>query len=436
MENALIFIEKTVCGAFLPALLFLSGAVFLFRIAKHVFSPRFLVRNIKGGKKGSLASLWLALGGTLGVGNICGVCAAIYVGGAGCVFWIWVCAFLSAATKYAETVLAVHYRELDENGNACGGAPSYMKKGLGLKILPTAFCVLCIFTAFTMGNLTQISSASELIFNSIGIPKYVLALFFGAAVLILTLGKGRFITAFTSKSVPLLCCFYTAVCAVNIFVFRSNIAPVTRQIISEALTLRAGAGGFVAFITSPALRLGITRGVMSNEAGCGTAPIAYAADKDAEPLRSGILGTVEVLVDTLLLCTLTAYAVLLPGIPLTESSANTLIAVFSAVLGRAVANLVALSVGVFALASVSAWAFYSMSCAKYLHLGRRFNLIFAFFYSFTSVIACFISEGTVWTLADISVSAMAVINVLCVTLMFGTVKKLTENGFHEAHLYK
>ena len=267
-------LESAICGAFLPTMLFLSGAVFFIRIARYVFSPRFFAHTMKNGKKSSLSSLWLALGGTLGVGNICGVCAAIYVGGAGCVFWIWICAFLSAATKYAETVLAVYYRKTTPDGHSFGGAPVYMRNALGLTLLPNIFCLLCIFTAFTMGNITQVSSAAELAYSAVGVPKYVSALIFGASVLMLTLGKGKSISAFTSKAVPLLCCFYTALCAVNIIAFRDNIAPVTRQILSEALTARAGAGGFIAFITSPALRLGITRGVMSNEAGCGTAPIA------------------------------------------------------------------------------------------------------------------------------------------------------------------
>jgi len=417
---------------FLPALLFIAGAVFFIRLGRYVFSPRFFLSRLKERSpdgKSSLSSLWLALGGTLGVGNICGICAAIYVGGAGCVFWIWVCAFLSAATKYAETVLAVHYREKDTDGNAYGGAPSYIRKALGLKTLPKIFCILCIFTAFTMGNVTQIKTASDFALYTMNIPRYVSASLFFAAVFLLTFGKGKLISAFTSKAVPVLCILYTVLCAVNITVFRENIAPVTRQILSEAFSLRAGTGGILAFLSSPALRLGITRGVMSNEAGCGSAPIAYAADKSASPVRSGMLGITEVLVDTLLLCTLTAYAVLTPQIPLSESSAKTVINVFSTVAGGVITPLIAASVAVFALASASAWAFYAISSAKALGLGKRFFTLFSILYSITAFFACFINESLVWTLADISVSAMAVINTAALLLMLGKVKEITKESY-------
>ena len=435
----MLFSENVFLFAFLPAVLFISGAVFFLRLARYVFRPRFFLLKLKernGGEKTSLSSLWLALGGTLGVGNICGVCAAIYVGGAGCVFWIWVCAFFSAATKYAETVLAIDMREIAPCGDTFGGAPSYIKKGLGLTLLPKLFCVLCIFTAFSMGNVTQIKSASELAGLTLELPKLACAFIFGILVLIFTLGKGKAISAFTSKAVPFLCIFYTLLCCINVFAFRDGIIPLTKRIITEAFTPRAGAGGWLAFLSSPALRLGVTRGIMSNEAGCGTAPIAYASDKNASPVRSGMLGIAEVLVDTLILCTLTAYAVLLPGIPLSESSAKTVINAFSAVTGEFTSALLGVSVAVFALASTASWAFYALSSAAYLGLKDKAVTVFSVLYSTCAFLAPFAEEGAVWVLADLSISLMAIINTVAITLMFGRVKRLTVKEYQKSSIHR
>ena len=177
-----------ILGAIVPFSLIFAGVFFSFRLKFfYIFHPIKLMRSMFGKEKGTrggispFRAVTVALAGTLGVGNICGICAAIYVGGAGCVFWIWVCAFLSAATKYAETVLAVHYREKDSDGNAYGGAPSYIRKALGLKTLPKIFCILCIFTAFTMGNVTQIKTASDFALYTMNIPRYVSASVFFAA---------------------------------------------------------------------------------------------------------------------------------------------------------------------------------------------------------------------------------------------------------------
>ncbi len=412
---------NTVCGAFLPLLLFLCGVLFFFRVGKYVFSPRFIYHTFKNDKS-SLRSLWLALGGTLGVGNICGVASAIYIGGAGCVFWIWVCALLCAVTKYAETLLAVKYREF-KNGEYNGGTPFYIQNVLGSRKLAKLFCFFCIFTAFTMGNVTQVYSAADFVYQALDIPRVAVGVIFLICVFVLTLGKGNWIISFTSKTVPALCICYTICSVICIFTFREAIPRVISKILSEAFTLRAGIGGL---LCSPAIRLGITRGVMSNEAGCGTAPIAYAADPDTIPVKSGLLGICEVLVDTLMLCTLTAFAVLLPNIELSESSAKTVLDAFSLALGDYITPFLSVSVFLFALASVSAWAFYVEKTAVFLSYGKKFGIFFTLAYPLTSFLGCFISEGAVWALSDISVCAMAIINVISIILLQNKIKSETK----------
>ncbi len=424
MENIVSLSSNFLCGMLLPAVLFICGAMFFVHIGRYVFSPRFCKRVLASERKGSLSSFWLALGGTLGVGNICGVASAIYVGGAGCIFWIWVCAIFSSVVKYAETVLAVKYRE-----NLHGGTPYYIKNGLGLKFIPQLFCVLCIFTAFTMGNITQVKAAAGFAETALNIPTVIPAIIFAVSVFFLVSGKGKRISKFTSKAVPFLCVVYSVFCIISIVKFRQNIPNVTRAIINGAFTPRAGMGGFIGILCCPALRLGITRGVMSNEAGCGTAPIAYAHDPDALPAKSGLFGIFEVLVDTLILCSLTAYAVLLPAADLSADSSKIITDAFSLAIGNAVKPVLAFSVFLFALAAVSAWAFYAEESAHFLGLTPMFGKLFAALYAITAFLGCFMKENIVWALADISVSAMAVLNIIAVIVLFGNVKNITKKEF-------
>lgn len=424
MTTVLDRCSELICGMLLPALLFTCGVFFFVRLGRYFFDPRFYIKGISGGEKGTLSSLWLALGGTLGVGNICGVAAAIYVGGAGCIFWIWICAILSALTKYSETVLAVHYRE--KTDRYCHGGPHlYIENGLGSKSLSKVFCLLCIFTAFTMGNVTQVKVAADFARTSVGIPTIFCAALFFIAVFILSSGKGKRISAFTSKAVPILCVIYTVLCLAVIIKYRLGIPNLTNRIISEAFTVKAGSGGIIGVLCSPALRLGITRGVMSNEAGCGTAPIAYAAEPDALPVKSGLLGACEVIVDTLLLCTLTAYALLLPQTDLSPSSASSVIDAFSFAISKHIAPILALSVFLFALASVAAWAFYATEAASHLQAPNRVLSLFPVAYSLTAFFGCYINENTVWALADISVACMGIVNVIALLLMHNKVKSIT-----------
>lgn len=411
-----------ICGMLLPALLLACGVFFFIRLAVFVFSPRFVKNGLKNA--GGLSSLWLALGGTLGVGNICGVAAAIYTGGAGCVFWIWVCSVLSAATKYAETVLSVHFRQ-KTTFECFGGTHLYIEKGLGAKRLASVFCILCIITAFTMGNITQVKVAADFAGSAIGIPRVACAFVFFISIFFISSGKGNRIKSFTSKAVPVLCVIYTLLCIAVVFKNCERIPSVTKQILKEAFTPRAGFGGLIGILCSPSLRLGITRGVMSNEAGCGTAPMAYASNPDASPVGSGLLGIIEVFTDTLLLCSLTAYAILLSGVAPSASSADTVINAFSFSIGGFSSLILALSVYFFALAATSAWAFYAQEAMRYLKARKCFYHLFYIAYPTASFIGCFIVESVMWRLADLCVACISIINVTAILLLQSEVKEVT-----------
>jgi len=424
-------ITELISGAFLPVVLFFTGIYFFICISKYVFSPTRVLKSLRSNTTESplsISSLWLALGGTLGVGNITGVCAAIAVGGAGTVFWIWVCAILSSVIKYTETVLAVHYRE-NKGQTRIGGPFYYIQTALRSPKIASFFAIVCLITSITMGNITQAKAASDAVYYAFEIPKPILSLIFSFLILIICSGGGKLITAFTNFSVPILCLSYVILSSAVIFVFRENIPVVTQSIFREAFTPRAELSGIAAFLCTPALRLGITRGIMSNEAGCGTAPIAYAAGNSDDACGTGLLGIAEVLCDTLLLCTLTAYAVLLSGVTLGDYSVVIAYSAFSSALGNGVKYILGASIFLFALAAVSAWGFYGRAALAFLGTKRSLYTVYCVIFSASSFFSVFLQESLCWTLADISISIMAIINTVALFLLFPTVKELTAKYF-------
>ena len=424
-------ITEFISGAFLPAVLFFTGIYFFLCLSKYIFSPSRVAKALRSNKGTSplaFSSLWLALGGTLGVGNITGVCAAIAVGGAGTVFWIWVCAILSSVIKYTETALAVQYRRCD-GSKYFGGPFYYIKDALHSQKTASLFAIVCLIASFTIGNITQAQAASDAVYFAFKIPKPILSFIFAAIIFIICSGGGRLITAFTNFSVPFLCVFYIILSVSVIFVFRENIPAVTQSIFCEAFTPRAELSGIAAYICSPALRLGITRGIMSNEAGCGTAPIAYAAGNSDDACGTGLLGIAEVLCDTLLLCTLTAYTVLLSEASLSAPSVSIAYSAFSSALGNGVKYLLGASIFLFALSAVSAWGFYGRASLEFLGAKPSLFAAYCVMFSASSFFSSFLNEGLCWTLSDISISLMAIINIIALFLLFPKVKSLTAGYF-------
>ena len=432
MKEILTCFYTAVCGRFLPAVLFVSGIYFSVRLMKYLIRIRFAAAVMKetgGGGDKTLSSLWLALGGTLGVGNICGVASAVMIAGPGCVFWIWVCALLSSVTKYSETVLAVAFKGKEESGRTVGGPYFYIRRIPVFGKLAPFFVVLTVLTTVFMGNITQVKSAADFAHSALNIPPVASAYFFCTAVLVICTGKGKKVTDFTSATVPLLCVFYTILCIVIIVVNFEALGKVTELIFREALTPKAAGGGITAIITSKAFRSGLTRGIMSNEAGCGTAPIAYASGSCDSAVKNGYLGISEVLIDTLLLCTLTAYAILLTGAEAGGNSAQTVLDSFGTVFGNYGRIFLTLSVCLFALASVSAWSFYVRQSLTVFRHAKEMTVVFSFIYPAVSFIGCFVSENKMWAMADISVSLMAIINITAVLLSFDKVMEMTADKY-------
>ncbi len=414
-----------ICGSFLPALLFFSGLFFFFRIGRYLFSAKII--RLALGKKAQrrnpeikysgFSSLCLALAGTLGVGNITGIASALLLGGAGCIFWLWVCGIVSAVLKFAETLLAMRYQTRLPDNTLHGGGFYYIKNGLNAPKFAALFSVFCIISSFFTGNIAQVRSACDGLVHTVNLPSPTVAIIFASAVLFITLSGGKAVLKFTTFAIPILCIIYIIMSGYVIWVRRESIADVTALIFRDAFTFRAGVGGAIGFLTSQAVRYGICRGIMSNEAGCGTAPIAHAGTYGVSSVRQAYMGVLEVFCDTLLLCTLTAYAVLLSGVPLDGSAYGIAISAFESVLGQSARYLLGISMFFFALASVAGWSHYGKESILSLGGGKR---IIRFYYVIFAVFAfagCFIPENIIWELSDLTISTMAILNVTALLLL-------------------
>ncbi|MCR5664179.1 MAG: alanine:cation symporter family protein [Oscillospiraceae bacterium] len=378
-----------------------------------------------------------ALAGAVGTGNIAGVAGALAVGGPGTVFWMWVSALLGMSTKYAEIALAVRYRAADAAGRRFGGPMLTIEKGLGprWKPLAGAFALFGGLAAFGAGNAVQSSEIAGAAGALFGLDRGSCALILTLLTGFVLLGGRRGIGRATAALVPLSAGLYLLVGLWAIALHLAELPALLARIVREAFSLRAAGGGLLGTAMLRSLRSGFARGVFSNEAGLGSAPIAHAASAGEEPCAEGTLGVAEVLIDTLLICTVTALCVLLSGV-LDEGAAFPSMGEAAACAldrllpGRIGSFVVRLSLPLFAFSSILSWACCGESCWGYL-LGdgpvRRtvFRLLFA--------LACLPGAlggaGFWWELSDALNGLMALPNLIALVLLSGEVAELTRAGF-------
>ncbi|MBE6595235.1 MAG: alanine:cation symporter family protein [Ruminococcaceae bacterium] len=410
-------------GTAVPLALLLCGAYFAVMLARH------LRPCLHRGRSGSARALAVALAGTLGVGNIAGVASAIALGGAGAVFWMWVAALLAMPLKYAEIVLAVRHRRRDADGTPHGGAPYYIKEAFGGRVgrgAAVLFAALCALCALTLGGMLQANAAAEALSAAFRVPPVAVGAAMALLALAVLVGGGRRVERVCTALVPLMCLFF-AVAAVAVLILRRGALPdALGAIFRSALTPRAGAGGAVGVIASKALRYGVTRGLVSNEAGCGTAPIAHSAAEVKSPAEQGLWGILEVFVDTILLCTLTALVILASGVPLEAGEGVSLaISAFRAVLGDVAEPLLALSVALFAFATVLCWAHYGVESLGYLLGQRRAKRLLLPAVAAAVVGGAVCAPGLVWNATDLVLGLMTLLNLTALLLLRGSVRAET-----------
>ena len=428
-----------------PILLF--GVGLYYTVALRGFCllhPLCCIRLLFGGRReGGISpfrALTVALAGTLGVGNIVGVASALYLGGPGAVLWMLVSALAAMVLKYAEITLALRHRRLDPAGGFTGGAPYYVEDGLkdrGLprlgRLLAVVFALLCLVNAVTMGSLLQVNAAASAMEEGFSVPPVVT----GAAVALLAtvaaLGGAKRISALTEKLVPFMTVGFLTVCLAVLFLRRDRIPAALLSIWEDALHPQSAGAGVLGYLTAGGIRYGVMRGLVSNEAGCGTAPMAHAAAETDLPARQGLFGLVEVFVDTVLLCTVTALCILVSDsgpAAFGEDVTHTAQAAFSSVLGEWAGGFFALSILLFGVATVICWAHYGMTCVSYLFGAERRRRVAEGVY--VVILAASLAVGAVtaptsaWAVADAAIAVMTLLNLAVLTLMRREVKSETE----------
>jgi AGCS family alanine or glycine:cation symporter len=436
--GAISFINKYFFGIGIPFLLMGAGIFYCIRLKFfHFLHPIKVLRSFKSERNGGVSSLkamMLALAGTLGVGNMVGVASAIALGGFGAVFWMWVSALIAMILKYAEIVLAMLYRKYDESGRPYGAAMYYIRacfRGRLGAVLAGIFAVFCIINAFSVGSMIQVNAAAEAMNGVFGTPPIVIGLIFAAITLVAILRGSTGILALTEKLVPLMTFGFTVISVAVIVMRPSDALAAIEKIFSNAFSFQSGAAGVSGFLLSGAIRYGTMRGILSNEAGCGTAPAAHAVSSCREPARQGTWGIFEVFVDTILLCTLTAIVIII-GYDAIDPSGDFMmmtVAAYESVIGRAAGYFLAIAVMLFGLATVLCWAHYGEVGVNYFSRRAGVRRAYKLIYSLCVFLGALVSTDVLWESADLSIGTMSAINICALLLMSGRVKRETEEYF-------
>ncbi|HEX2797551.1 MAG TPA: sodium:alanine symporter family protein, partial [Immundisolibacter sp.] len=315
------------------------------------------------------AALMTALSATIGTGNIAGVATAIAVGGPGALFWMWMTALVGMATKYAEVVLAVKYREVDANGEHAGGPMYAIKNGLGKRWrwLGTSFAIFGGLAGFGIGNMVQANGISSAIHNAFGIQTWVT----GVALAVITgavlLGGIKRIGRVAEYLVPFMCLLYMGCVMVVLYVFADRIPQALALIFTQAFNPTAATGGFLGSTVLMAIQKGVARGIFSNEAGLGTAGIAQAAGATSNPVYSGLIGMMGTFIDTIIVCTMTGLAIMVSGVWTSgETGAVLSSAAFEAGMPGVGKYLLAVTLSLFAFTTILGWSYYGEKCWEYL----------------------------------------------------------------------
>ncbi len=415
---------EILCGIILPSILILTGLIFGIKYKFfYIFHPIKAVKAILS-NSGGFKSLFLALAGTLGIGNIVGVAGAIYYGGYGAIFWMWISAIFAMSLKYAEVKLAIKYRQQNQNGYY-GGAPFYIQNGLrkhlGKNIaffLGCVFSVFCILNSLSTGNLVQINGIASL--------SPVSSLYFGIAFaiisLIVLLGGRKRITSFNSILIPILSFLYIFVCLGIIICNFREIPNAFMLIIKDAFSTRSAGAGVLGFGFARAIRYGVSRGILSNEAGCGTSPCAHASSDTNNSHKQACLGILEVFIDTILLCTLTAFVIILSKEAPQENAMAMVISAFECFLGSFGKYFVGWSCILFALATICTQYFYGSESLSFMTNSRAISVVYTVIFSSVTILGAVIPMSLMWEISDLILALMTIFNLACLIVLFKETK--------------
>ncbi|MDO6448765.1 sodium:alanine symporter family protein [Oceanobacillus profundus] len=363
-------------------------------------------------------ALTTQMAATIGTGNIVGVATAVIAGGPGAVFWMWVMAIFGMATKYAEAVLAVKYRVKGEDGQMSGGPMYYLERGLKLKWLAVAFAIFGSIAAFGIGNMVQTNAVSAAAENSFNIPTWVTGIILAIVTALVILGGIKSIGRVTAFFVPIMAVFYI-IGGLIIMTLNFDIVPAAiNLILTDAFTASAVGGGILGTV----IRYGVARGIFSNEAGLGSAPIAAAAAKTDYPGRQGLVSMTQVFIDTIIVCSITGITIVMADLHQTGVAGGALTGEsFGVFLGTPGVLIVSITTILFAYSTVIAWSYYGEKCLNYLFKSPKAITI----YRFVWVVAVFFGATTVidivWLFSDIFNALMAIPNLIGLLGLSGVV---------------
>ena len=428
---------------------------------KNTVGKLFQKQSAGKGEVTPFQALSTALAATVGTGNIAGVTGAIAVGGPGAVFWMWLSALFGMVTKYAEVVLAVRYRERNAKGDWVGGPMYYIKNGLGAKWnwLAVCFSLLGALAAFGIGNMTQVNTiatsintaidafggntaatAIELFGQVVPVSSIVVGMLVAVIVGMVLFGGIKRIGSVTELMVPFMAAIYIICSLCVVFTNLGSVGKIFAMIFQGAFNAEAALGGAFGITIMTTIQKGVGRGVFSNEAGLGSAPIAHAATSETDPVKQGLYGIFEVFMDTIVICTLTALTVLCGvesgvGITWGQSAGTEMIsAAFATVFGNKIgALIVAVGIGLFALSTILSWSLYGTRCFEFLTGGKGVHLFQAAFVV-VIVIGATLELELVWNIADTLNGFMAIPNLVALLGLSGVVVKLTKNYFDKEKL--
>lgn len=380
-------------------------------------------------------ALSTALAATIGTGNIAGVATAISIGGAGAVFWMWVSAFFGMMTNYAENVLGIFYRRKNIKGEWTGGAMYYLQHGLRknkalsvfAKPLAVLFSIFCVLASFGIGNMTQVNSIASAMHDSFGINTLATGIIIAVLVALVIIGGIKRIGKVTEKIVPFMAFAYVVGALCILLINIKHVPVVFLQIFEGAFGFDAVAGGISGTLIKKAITMGFKRGVFSNEAGLGSSVMVHSASDVKEPVVQGMWGIFEVFFDTIIVCTLTAFAVLSTGVTdLGITGVPLVSAAFSHGFGSFAGKFVSLAVFLFAFSTVLGWSFYGEKAMEYL-FGTKSTIFYKIIFVAFIVVGATMNLALAWDISDTLNGLMAIPNLIGVLALSGTVVAITKN---------
>lgn len=396
----------------------------------------------KKGDKGDVnhfKALTTALSATVGTGNIVGVSLAIYIGGPGAVFWMWVTAFFGMMLKLVENTMALKYRVTNSDGSISGGPMYYIeslksKIGKSAKVLAIIFAIAAVLCSLGTGNMAQSNSMANALNITYGIPTFYSAIIFTVLVLLIVVGGLKRIAEVTSKLVPIMAIFYFISAILVIALFFDKIPESFSLIVKGAFTDTAATGGFAGSLFIFTIIQGVQRGLFSNEAGQGSSPMAHAAAKTDFPVREGLVAAIEPLVDTLIICTLTALVIIstgawTSGIEGVGMTIEGFTRGFSKVnIGESAQHIITIGLILFAFSTIISWSYYGSRAIQYL-IGEKFIKPYYYFYGLFVLLGAIGRIDIVWNFVDMVITFMTIPNLIALLLLTPVMKKEIDKYF-------